>query len=1355
MLSNNSITSLKGFTTQPELKSLVLDNNAISNFESMPHFPKLERLEIKGNEVCNMSYFREVTGSLFTGGIFHKLNGEEVISEERVQSDRFRIGVSHSIREGYVPLNHISPNDVISEAKRFLRRLQVEKTMHTPLQLVKIDMYGDYIEGNPILFTPIFKITDPDLEIISKGMNRHTFTVKNSDAQSGRLCIEDWEPIELIRTGNGNHAIELLLPCGAYEYRYEFDGVASQNMEVTVEETMSNRGARSENALLLSVEWFITTAEGSFKHVKECREMQYFPTLDDAGRIIKTEMKCHRKGKLLFNVQDITDGTVEYAVPTCIAAEIIGNVAEGETVGAIVQYFGGHEGKSEYRWFDEHGHIISETAEYTISSKDIGTKLRFEYTPVNADGKSGEPYAVQTAVVQAGPPSIENLHVDLPIVESKPINVSYSYSGGVEGQSEIRWYRFSSDAQNIESSLVQVGNSHGYTPGLSDVNNYLRVECVPLSSQGVQGKIITFDIPLMVQPADPHINSLVFTPVPLCENEILTIEVDYTGGFEGQSKIEWFRVGSDSDIRMPIADASSKSYRIQTADIGYKIEARYMPIREDGAIGETKTVITDGVISAMSPRCESLEMVGTLMEGCSLHVTANYIGGIEGQSLYRFYRSTQDSFEFITESTDPELALTLQDVGKRIKVDYIPMRNDDVQGEISTIISTEHVCPGNPTLSNLKVVGEVFMEGHVLKGEAMYTGGHEKERLHRWIRVENGREYEIKDATEETYTLTLSDVYFKIRYGCKSIREDGLETEWIFSGMSDEIAPMIPVVLSGRVEGNITEGSLLTFQFEGNDKISEYHSMCNWYRVDNADDENCLTPVGASLQYQVLSDDVGYRLKVSFTPGRNDLPQIFGETFELHTASVSPAQPLALECKLEGESKQGSTLTARTRYFGGQEGSSDYKWYRVTSDGKEIHLADMSGHKSYRLTYKDEEHSIRLEYTPVRNDGVKGKTVEAISGMVPTVVPTISDLAVSGNYLEGEKLVCSGNYSGGAEGKSILQWFAVNEKTRERKLVCDQSQEYIIKVEDIGHLLVFAYTPVREDGMMGATVEVIGSVVQPNDPTINNLKIVGQPFISKLLSLQGDYSGGLEGESKIEWFSSSFKNGPFTLLNSGSQRNLLLTADENDNYIKVQYTPIRSDGKRGNPVETQPQVRIQMAPNMSSTLRNSIEGAKAEFEVKNGTTGAPCMLFINSKRYKVYENGRRMFKTQFRNNFNKVLVRVHRSDGTRFYISNIKNKSEMVLMATSAIDRDLIVMVLRSYQGMADNTTSMEILGSEFTNTWKRAKRATVSFDSIPTSQSSPREDSSTRRSASLPEGSIEEERIIRVLESLRKKAEN
>lgn len=1297
-----------------------------------------------------MSYFREVVGSLFTGGLFWKLNGEEVTNEERIISEQFRISVSHSVREGYVPLNHISPNDVITEAKRFLRGLQVEKTIRTPLQLVKIDIYGDYIEGNPILFTPVFKVADPDLEIISKGMNRHTFTFENNDAQSVHLCIEDWESIELNSMGNGEYAIELMLPCGTYEYHYEFDGEKSPTMEITIQETVIRRGSTSDSSLLLTVEWFIATAEGPFKPIKECREMQYFPTLNDAGHIIQAEMKCHSKGKLLFNVQDITDSMIEYASPTCITVEIIGNLAEGETVGAIAQYFGGYEGKSEYRWFDEHGNIISETEEYSISSKDIGTKLRFEYTPVNADGKRGERYTMETSVVQAGPPSIENLHVDLPVVEGKPINISYSYSGGVEGQSEIRWYRF----LNIESALVQIENAHTYTPKLSDVNSYLRVECVPFSSQGVQGKIVTLDIPVVVQPADPSISSLVFSPVPLCEGEILTIEVDYMGGFEGQSKIEWFRVGPDSEIRMPIIDASSKSYRIQTADIGYMIEVKYTPIRVDGESGEAKTIMTDGVILAMSPRCESLEMTGSLMEGCSLLVVANYVGGIEGQSLYRFYRSTQDSFEFITESTDPELVLSLEDVGKRIKVDYTPIRNDGVQGEMFTIISTEHVCSGNPTLTNLRIVGEVFMEGHVLEGEATYTGGHEKERLHRWIRVENGRDYEIKDASTATYVPTLSDVYFKIRYGCKSIRQDGLETEWIFTEMSDEIAPMVPVVLSGRVKGNTTEGSLLTFQFEGNDKISEYHSMCNWYRVDN-DDENQLIPVGACLQYQVLTEDIGHRLKVSFTPGRSDLPQVYGETFELYTASISSAQPLALECKLEGESVQGSTLTAQTRYFGGQEGNSSYTWYRVTSYGKEIHLADMDGHKSYKLTYKDEEHSIRLEYTPVRNDGVKGKTVEAISGKVPTVVPTISDLVVTGNYYEGEKLVCSGNYRGGIEGQSILQWFTVNEVTRERKLVCDQSHEYIIKVEDIGHVLVFAYTPVREDGMTGTTVEVIGSAVQPNDPTINNLKIIGQPFISKILSLQGDYSGGVEGESEIEWFSSPFKSGPFTLLHTGSQRNLLLTADEHDNYIKVKYTPIRSDGKRGNPVETQPQVRIQMAPNMRSALRNSIEGAKAEFEVKNGKTGAPCVLFINNNRYKVYDSGRRMFKTQFRNNFNKVLVRVHRSDGTRFYVTNIKNKSEMVLMATSAADRDLIVMVLRSYQGMADNTTSMEILGSEFTNTWKRAKRTPVSFDSIPTSQSSPREESDTRRSASLPEGSIEEERIIRVLESLRKQAEN
>ena len=103
-----------------------------------------------------------------------------------------------------------------------------------------------------------------------------------------------------------------------------------------------------------------------------------------------------------------------------------------------------------------------------------------------------------------------------------------------------------------------------------------------------------------------------------------------------------------------------------------------------------------------------------------------------------------------------------------------------------------------------------------------------------------------------------------------------------------------------------------------------------------------------------------------------------GVTVIAESTQVEVAAPRAKDVSIsgkQGNAKPGEPFTCTYTYRGGHEGESQIAWLRVPRSSLEGTLGTPildANRTAYTPTADDEGHSLRVQVTPIRRDGVKG-----------------------------------------------------------------------------------------------------------------------------------------------------------------------------------------------------------------------------------------------------------------------------------------------------------------------------------------------------------------------------------------------
>ncbi|XXG74688.1 hypothetical protein AAC387_Pa07g3344 [Persea americana] len=785
---------------------------------------------------------------------------------------------------------------------------------------------------------------------------------------------------------------------------------------------------------------------------------------------------------------------VKKAPPKVANLKIIGDLREGSKVTVTASVTGGSEGSSRVQWFKtSSSKLEDESALEAVSTSKIAKAFRIplgavghyivaKFTPMAPDGESGNPaYVISEKSIETLPPSINFLSVTGDHSEGEILTASYGYIGGHEGKSLYNWYLHEKEAD--KGVLIPEASGLQYRITKDAIGKFISFKCTPVRDDLTVGEPRTCLGQERVRPGSPRLLSLQLLGKGI-EGSTLHVEKRYWGGEEGNSVYRWFLTGEDG-TQSEINDATTAAYTLSKRDIGFQISVLCEPVRSDWARGPTVLSETIGPILPGLPTCQSLEFLGSLMEGQCLSFVATYSGGEKGNCTHEWFRVKSNGMKDKLGAKE-FLDLTLEDVGKCIELVYTPMRKDGLRGSSKSIIS-DVIAPADPV--GVELIIPDGCEDEEVVPQKSYFGGHEGFGDYTWYRTKRklqGSELlNICEASEDsliigkdsTYMPSLEDVGAYLVLYWVPTRSDGKVGKPLVRISDNPVMPALPVVSSVCIK------ELSSGVYSGKGRYYggyQGSSLFSWYRETN---EGTIVLINGanSTTYEVTDADYNCRLLFGYTPIRSDA--LVGELkLSEPTNIILPELPRIQMLTLTGKAVEGEILKAievvpeneiQQHVWDKYKKDVRYQWFYASETGDKPYFEPMTSQRSssYKVRLEDIGRCLRCECIVTDVFGRSSEPASAVTSPVLPGIPKIDKLEIEGRGFHTNLYAVRGVYSGGKEGKSRIQWLRAMVGSPDLiSIPGEVGRMYEANVDDVGYRLVAIYTPVREDGIEGQPV---------------------------------------------------------------------------------------------------------------------------------------------------------------------------------------------------------------------------------------------------------------------------------------------
>ncbi|KAF5472567.1 hypothetical protein F2P56_009278 [Juglans regia] len=1341
-VAQNKLKSL-AMASQPRLQVLAASKNKISTLKGFPHLPVLEHLRVEENPILKMPHL-EAASILLAGPTLKKFNDRDLSRDELALAKRYPAHTALCIRDGW---EFCRPEHAAESTLHFLVEqwkdhlpsgyLLKEASVDQPFEEDACRCHFTFVQDSTLS-------TDPHLvlsyqwfvgERMLSGFSAipdatgEVYWPKQEDI--GKMLKVECTPLlgetkypcifalsSPVSPGTGIPKVVNLEVLGELVEGNTIRGYA----EVAWCGGTPGKGVAS---------WLRKKWNSSPVVITGAEDDEYRLSIDDIdSRLVFMYTPVTEEGAKGEPQYKYTD-SVKAAPPSVSNVRIIGDAVEGNTVKGVGDYLGGREGPSKFEWLRENKdtgdfvRVSSGTLEYTLTKEDVGRILAFVYIPTNFEGQEGECVSVVSHVVKQAPPKVTNVKIIGELRENNKITVTGIVTGGTEGSSRVQWFKKRSSILDGERDLEALSASKiakAFRIPLGAVGYHIVAKYTPMTPDGEPGEPAYAISDRAVETLPPSLNFLSITG-DYTEDGMLTASYGYIGGHEGKSKYNWYLHEVETDSGSLIPEVSGLlQYRITKDAINKYISFQCTPIRDDGFVGEPRTCMGQERVRPGSPRLLSLQIVGNAIEGTPLSVEKKYWGGEEGDSVFRWFRTSSDGIQSeIKGATTASYKLSVDDIGFFISVSCEPVRSDWARGPIVLSEQMGPIIPGPPTCQSLEFLGSMI-EGQRVSFIASYSGGERGDCFHEWFRVES---YGVREkiSTFDFVDLTLEDVGRSIELVYTAVRQDGMKGS-PRSILSDIIAPADPIGVDLEIPDCIEDKEVIPQKsyFGGQEGVGQYI----WYRTKNKLHISALIDVssacedavicGKTLTYITSLEDVGAYLALYWLPTRAD-GKCGKPLVAISNSPVAPALPVVSNVHVKELSS--GTYSGDGEYFGGHEGSSLFSWYRETNEGTII-LINGANLSTYEVTDSDYNCRLLFGYTPVRSDSVVGEL--RLSEPTDIVLPELLKvelLALTGKAVEGDILTAVEVIPKSETQKCIwgkykkdvrYQWF-ISSEVGDRKsyepLPTQCSCSYKVRLEDIGRSLRCECIVTDVFGRSTEPVYAETAPVLPGIPRIDKLEIEGRGFHTNLYAVRGIYTGGKEGKSKIQWLRSMVGSPDLISIQGEIGRMYEANVDDVGYRLVAIYTPVREDGIEGEPVSasTEP---IAVEPDVLKEVKQKIDVGSVKFEAlcdkDRSSKKVPSVgslerrvLEVNRKRVKVVKPGSKTSfpTTEIRGSYAPPFhVELFRSDQHRLRIV-VDSNNEVDLMVQSRHLRDVIVLVIRGFAQRFNSTSLNSLLKIE------------------------------------------------------------
>ncbi|KAJ9456258.1 187-kDa microtubule-associated protein AIR9 [Diplonema papillatum] len=510
--------------------------------------------------------------------------------------------------------------------------------------------------------------------------------------------------------------------------------------------------------------------------------------------------------------------------------------------------------------------------------------------------------------------------------------------------------------------------------------------------------------------------------------------------------VRWLRSGGADDAFTLVCDSDSIVYVPTAADVGRCLRAEVLTYYS----GTFQDLVFDVTppIAPCDPSIVHAELLGQPMEGNALVLKVQYEGGVEEGSQLVWFRENP--------RTNARIAAT--------HPVYITQR--DRRRRHDSIVSAS---PSS--------VASSFAEGNYHADSAIES-------------VPDGR-------SEHRYTCQEQDIGHYIVAVYRPCRIDGTVGVPIEVRSEAAVRGGVPVAMDPCVVSRAVEGKPLVVDFTYGAGAQGEH-LYEWRKWDSVS-KGFRAPgeKSTSRSYVPTGDDINNPMQVVITPVSASGLQ--GEPVTLVTPAIAPCPPhiVGLRFSIAPPYREGNILKPVVEYRGGTPGTHDIHFEGPSAGRQEVH-------GEYLCTKADVGSVVTVRVKPVRSDGVTGPVESFSTTAVEESLPVVKSLAIAGAPFVGAELRCRAEYSGGKEGRSVIEWGILSDEDRG---IYDWSagggtDTVLLDERDVGVIVACRYTPVRSDGTVGIPVIAVTKRVNdsPKDVVIvEEVAAEGKPQVGNML----------------------------------------------------------------------------------------------------------------------------------------------------------------------------------------------------------------------------------------------------------------
>jgi len=722
--------------------------------------------------------------------------------------------------------------------------------------------------------------------------------------------------------------------------------------------------------------------------------------------------------------------------------------------------------------------------------------------------------------------------------------ISYSYS----------WSRCNSAGG--ECKAVSSG-TRNYALTAADVGHRILVTVKAVNSEG-EGEASSAPSEPIAATAPKHKGKPAISGEAV-DGRVLTVaDGSWKGSPPDSYSYEWQRCGAGC---VAIAGADQQSYRVQSADIGFKLRAIVIATNTAGS-GKAASKETGRVKPGSPLNLEGPTISGRVLPSQTLTVNDGTWVGTPPIAFTYQWRACEPlggACHEIEGATAQTHTIEASEAGDGFEVVVTATNSYGVQ-----VLTTPEVSALEPPVEAPEELIAPVITGITVTGQTVHASegtwtGTSPSYTYEWELCDSagGACSEIEGASSDEYTIPDGDAGHTLRVIVTASNSAGKAQAT--SEPSTEILGVGPANTEPpSISGTPTAGQTLTAgsgKWSGTEPIVyEYE----WLRCNTGGGE-CTQAAAPSLLpvYTAAVADVGHTLRVNVI-ATNVAGK--GEAVSEPTATVSGVPPSnTIAPTVVGLPLAGQTLTANEGLWGGTEPFSyAFRWQRCSKAGTEC--KDISGAEgsTYVLTAEDAGHTVRVVVTTSNVAGTTEKE-SATTLEVTGVAPTNSEApAVTGEAKEGQVLTASsGKWSGTEPIVYEYEWLRCNSagKACEQAAGASALPTYSVVAKDVGHRLVAKVIATNVGGTGEAesapTAEVAG--IAPSNtiaPTVVGLPLAGQT----LTASEGLWSGTEPIAYAFRWQRCSKAGTECKDISGASKSSYVLTGEDAGHTVRVVVT---------------------------------------------------------------------------------------------------------------------------------------------------------------------------------------------------------